>query len=302
MPVAILKKNLSQVGYPGAGDIDDCWIVATLTCVHNLVPLLKLPTVPEFRAAAGKPDVQGRSDGGTRTDIVRGLRNLYPKIPMTSSYVRWHVFKGLMKPGRVASIAVASAYLPSALRYGFNGAHQIAVEQISDGRWVILNPLAKKGTAPQAISESTLMEAALRIGGGYVLYVLFSTSLREYFALNVFVRSDTPGTFVIPAGKVVNGYRWGSGGWSRVKTWSARSTPSSGSFDYVLRRSSGSAVPSVVLHVTGGYFDGLFISSASVDEKIAPPPLAYTKAQLDAAVAAAKTEVKTAVTKAIAAL
>ena len=44
---------ISQRLYPGAGDIDDCWVVATCWAARA-AGVAHLPTVPEFRAAANK--------------------------------------------------------------------------------------------------------------------------------------------------------------------------------------------------------------------------------------------------------
>jgi hypothetical protein len=57
-----------------------------------------------------------------------------------------------------------------------------------------------------------------------------------------------------------------------VKTWEPRPADSSGPFDYRLMRMSGLAVPTSLLHVTGGFFDGLYVSTAEVVEAYDPPP------------------------------
>lgn len=294
--MATLRKNISQVGYPKAGDIDDCWLVATLTCLRNISPWLKLPDAQVFREAAGVPDRSGRSDGGTGADIARGLQELYPGLEWRGTLFPFSYFKGLMKPGFVASVAVHSAYLPSALQYGFRGGHRIAVELLPDGTWIILNPLAKSGTAPQRISQAALRKAAeMWSSPGQIGAIVFDPAVvKEYFKLNVYVRTNTPGRFSVKAGQAVRVWRWGNGGW-RLKTKVTVTANTVGKFDYRLDRTAGLATPAHLFHVTEGPGKDYFVQGADVAESYDVPAPTFTKAQLDAAVAAGKAEVKAAI-------
>lgn len=301
--MATLKKNVSQVGFPGAGDLDECWLVATLTCLKNICPRLALPNARTFRDAAGVPDVQGRDNGGTGYDIGRAFRELYPGLPFAGYTFTWADFKDRMKPGVVASIAVMSSALPGGLQYGFGGGHRVAVELLPDDTWLFLNPLAKNGTRPQKISQADLRLAAAKFAGaGKIGAIVFTPdTVKEYFALNVYTRLNRTGSFVLPAGKSLKLFTWDNGGW-RIKTKvAASSAERSGTFDYTLGRSAGFATPSQVAHVVSGPGTGYFISLAEVIEKFNTVPT-YTKAQLDRAVAEAKADVKAAVNKALSSL
>lgn len=289
-----LRKNISQVGYPKAGDIDDCWAVASLTCLWNIARDLRLPDMRVFREAAGNPDEPNISDGGNVFQIARAFQELYPKMPFQVLYLRaWADFAALMRgTGRVASVAVTSSKLPSGLRYGFNGAHQCAVEWTPDG-WILLNPLAKTGTTPQRVGAATLRTAMQHIGGGNVIAVVLDPpTIKEYFAMNVFTKDGRKGSFRIPPNTTIKGFRWGSGGWEVAKTMAKRTTAVTGKFDFVLRRTAGTAVPSNALHVVGGFFDGLYVPTGSVEETFDPVVTTYTQQQLDATVAEVKATVK----------
>jgi hypothetical protein len=172
--MTLLKSVLSQIGYPGAGDIDDCWCVATIMAMHAVAPNNHLPTVPQFRAAAGVPDVQGRSDGGNVNDIMKACNKLWPTLHGALSSRAWASFASAVKGGKVASLSLLSGNLPSRYRFGFSGTHQVYVEY-TGGAWYIANPLAKTGSALQAISEADLKRAAVTLPGlgGQVLAVLF---------------------------------------------------------------------------------------------------------------------------------
>ena len=91
--------------------------------------------------------------------------------------------------------------------------------------------------------------------------------------MSIYTRKDQPGRFTIPAGKSVRGWKPAGDGWAVAKTWIANSSPSSGPYDYHLARISGTASPSSLLHVPDGFFAGLFISTADVEETATPPPV-----------------------------
>ena len=90
--------------------------------------------------------------------------------------------------------------------------------------------------------------------------------------MSIYTRNNQPGRFTIPAGKSVRGWQAAGDGWTVAKTWIANSSPSSGPYDYHLVRVSGTASPSSLLHVPDGFFAGLFISTADVEETATPPP------------------------------
>lgn len=299
--MATLRKNVSQVGYPGSRDVDECWMVATLTCLKNICRPLVLPGTKLFREAAGVPDVQGRADGGTGFDITNALRELYPGLPWRGTLFPWSYFKSLMKPGFVASIAVDSGELPLRLQYGFKGGHRVAVELLPDGTWILFNPLAKNGTPPEKIGEAALRRATSAFSGqSQVGAIVFDPAeVKEYFKLNVYVRINRTGKFTLPAGKAMRVYYWGNGGW-RVKTKVAAATyPRTGVFDSVLDRTAGLADPSNLVHITSGPGAGYFARFNEIQISYDPAPTTFSKAYVDAAVAKAKEEFKSAVVSSI---
>lgn len=171
-PLAALWPIITQVGYPGAGDIDDCAIVATFWAARAAGYTGSLPTVAEFRAAAGVPDKPGPT-GLLNTQVWRGVQGtvLATLHPIMRAMQPWDVFADALKRGEIASVALDSSKLPSSLRYGFLGAHRVGLAWRN--RWLLANPLGPDQSAPLPIAEDTLKAAILANGGGFVYAVTF---------------------------------------------------------------------------------------------------------------------------------
>jgi hypothetical protein len=156
--MALIKKVLNQTKFPGVGDIDDCWVVATVQAALGANPGAHKPNATEFRKHAGDPDDQHKTDGGSFKEILNGARGTWPKmeiVPLRG--VSFSKFSARVKKGGAASLAVDSGDLPSRMRFGFMDPHQVAVE--FDGGWKLANPLAKQDSAPVPITEAELRKA-----------------------------------------------------------------------------------------------------------------------------------------------
>jgi hypothetical protein len=172
MSTLIVPPVISQVGYPAAGDIDDCWVVATVWAAVAADPHAIRPTVTEFRAHAGRPDRRGPT-GGTLAHVLRGSLAQWPHLAIAGyESSSWDVFEKRLRAGRIASLGVTSAELPANLQFGFRGGHQIGVVYIN-GQWLVANPLARDGAKPIACPVAYLQAAARRHGGGKILAALF---------------------------------------------------------------------------------------------------------------------------------
>ncbi len=164
-----------QRKYPGAGDVDDCWVVATVYAAKMYDRKLHLPTIPEFRKAAGVPDVRGVSNGGTVQNVLDGAHKIWPHVQVNGGVFKdWAAFVVPMQKGlRPASLAVKSSELPPELQYGFKGLHQVAAFLDGD-QWWISNPLQRDGAKPDHIGAATLRKAAYAFGNdGHVHAALF---------------------------------------------------------------------------------------------------------------------------------
>lgn len=193
--MTLLLSVLNQAKYPGAGAIiDDCWAVATIWAYRAATGATILPTITAFRAAAGKPDVPGKVVGGNIADIMRAVGVLWPDEPVTEwAHPDWDGFAALVRAGGIASLAVSSALLPTALRYGFLGAHQVGVVY-EGGQWLVANPLAPQGSAPQAITEPLLSLAARAVDNGWVLAAVFPRGVEMDISSSVLQRWTANGT------------------------------------------------------------------------------------------------------------
>ena len=158
--MSVLPPVISQIGYPGAGDIDDCWVVATVWAEQASRPGSFKPTVPQFRAKANKPDAPGPT-GGNIQNVYAGAVGSWPDLRITL-YISAEVepLLAAVKAGQPASIALDSSDLPARLRFGFLGKHQCGLAW--DGsRYVLMNPLALNGSPLLPITTSEIARAML---------------------------------------------------------------------------------------------------------------------------------------------
>lgn len=141
------------------GDIDDCAAVATIYAMHMYDHGRPLPTIPEFRAAAGAPDKPGPT-GMTISQVLRAANKLWPDITVNGgAFANWDTFNGFMSKGlRPASAQIRSGSLPPALQYGFKGLHQVCVFKVGSD-WFVSNPLQKNGAPPDHIGAASLRQA-----------------------------------------------------------------------------------------------------------------------------------------------
>jgi hypothetical protein len=155
---------LSQRSYPGVGDIDDCWVVATVWAAASSRPTIAYPTTTTFRRFAGVPDLPGPT-GGNIDACNRGADACWPtlsNILVKSS--NFATIQTLINEGRPASVSLNSAYLPARLRYNFYGLHQVGIHRPSRyGAIYCMNPLAPGGTTPRTISWDELQLAMVKL-------------------------------------------------------------------------------------------------------------------------------------------
>lgn len=169
---------LSQKAYPGVGDIDDCWAIATIWAATGSDPCLKKPTIARFRWAAGNPDDPYRADGGNLTQITKAVPIIWPTAiyePVRTQ--AWSTFRAHLVKAHFISLAVNSRLLPSNLRFGFLGNHQVGIwRSPRTGYIYCANPLAPQGSRPIRITEAALKTAAMNLYGadGWVLAACFT--------------------------------------------------------------------------------------------------------------------------------
>lgn len=172
----------NQVAYPGAGDVDDCWAVASLQCVHAVQPQRHLVGIPVFREQAGNPDDPNEPDGGTLAQIVRGVTGCYPVFDGKLRRFRgasWTELVAVLNEKRPVSLAVVAGKLPLRLQYGFAGRHQVALAL--DGTRKFANPLAKAQSRWDELASWDVVKAAalefgrVRAGTPGIWAVVFPT-------------------------------------------------------------------------------------------------------------------------------
>lgn len=161
------SQVFNQKAWPGAGDVDDCWVISSIQAVNAALPWLSLPTVPTFREAAGKPDRPGQPDGGDIGDVVKGITQTFPVLAghlRVLKAVPWAALVAEIDAHRPVTLAVKSMYLPQRLQYNFGGYHQVTVAKQGE-RYLFANPLAPDRSRWDVIvSPIEIQEAVLRYG------------------------------------------------------------------------------------------------------------------------------------------
>ena len=219
--MTLFYPNISQVYYFGVGDVDECSIIAAFWAARQAGFTGKLPTIREFRRAAGVPDRPGPT-GLTTNQLWQGVSRtgLAVGASILSRGTTWATFARKMQAGGAASVALSSADLPVGYRYGFQGAHSVGLTW-DKGQWYIANPLAPEGSGPQAISEADIKRAVLAFGpNGSVQGVMFTVTgsslapvqtasvVKEDFnALKKRLASVTGSSWAVDARNVVSFYQ-----------------------------------------------------------------------------------------------
>lgn len=156
----------NQTRWPAAGDVDDCWVVASIQAANVTLPWAPLVSVKTFREAAGDPD-DGVSDGGTIAEVRDGLTGVYPELRgrlAVFAKSAWSDYAGAILAHRPMVAFVWSAALPPRLRYGFDGAHAITIIANGAGEVLVANPLAAVYSRWDRATLEDLREAVLVYG------------------------------------------------------------------------------------------------------------------------------------------
>ena len=150
----------NQKRWPGAGDTDECWMLSDLMAIHSVAPWLRLPTVPQYRQAAGNPDKDGLTFGSLEHSET-AIKALYPEFAKVILLIKNGSFAELMSrliAGHPLSLSVKSGALPQGLQFGYTGMHRVAV--FFNGAEIrIANPLARAHSRSKPISEGALQAA-----------------------------------------------------------------------------------------------------------------------------------------------
>lgn len=151
----------SQRDWPGIGDVDDCWVLASLQAVHTVAPWLKLPGVKVFRDRAGVLDVPGQLDVGDEHDMKRGLDALYPTLGLEIlDGMPFSEFVGKLRSGRPAAVIIKAGDLPDELQTTYKGIHAVTVAFDDEtGAILMADPLARAHSKPVPIAQPALKNA-----------------------------------------------------------------------------------------------------------------------------------------------
>jgi hypothetical protein len=162
----------NQASWSGVGDVDECWIIATYWALvaSGVMRREDLPTIAEFRDAAGRPDLPGPS-GGNNHNLMLALKTLIPQADTRLFTGGAASFKKALQSGYIASLSLLSKALPKYLQFGFKGGHQVSV-YYQGGKYYVANPLAKEGSALIEVSLAVLLKASGALFGDNKLHAV----------------------------------------------------------------------------------------------------------------------------------
>ena len=154
---------------------------------------------------------------------MRGARGSWPGVRIEKYFGTWVGFRDKVKSGRPASLGVDSGKLPSDMRFGFTGPHQIGVGWDPDrATFIVANPLARNGSKVLDIDAADLRDAAKALFGGSVGAAIFPKRTGGEMAIFEISAPDTgPYPVTVKAGAKV----FAQDGVTQIGTITDTSTP-----------------------------------------------------------------------------
>lgn len=175
MSAVSLPPVENEAHAPLAGDVDNCVDVSARWALRG-VGYEPVPSIPEFRAAAGVPDSAHHIEGMDEKAALRACIALAPATRPTLVRGSMSTIVEALGPGTAAILFVRSSLLP--VRYGFPGLHGIGAALVG-GKLYIANPLAPAGSKPRLISAHDLERAMRGYPGGPVAVVLHQLEVSD---------------------------------------------------------------------------------------------------------------------------
>lgn len=178
----------------------------------------------------------------------------------------WAQVRQRRAEGRMIVLQGDSDQFTSGCSSKFDGNHAIVLHpNDNDSAWLIGDPIC---TNWRWEDELTLRKYAEKFGGGSALFGYTSIVPVDEEAEVAVVITVTPqnGRYTIPAGKSIVAYKVDptTGLVAERKTWPARSTPSSASYDARITTTAFKGNP--FLRAVDGFFAGFWVSAGLVDE------------------------------------
>lgn len=195
--------------------------------------------------------------------------------------------------GRMIVLQGDSDEFTSGCSSRFDGDHCIDIHpnENSLGEWLTGDPICSSWRWED---EATLRKYAENFGNGSVLYgftdVVPVAENEEADVAVVITLVPEKGKFTIPANKAVIGYKVDptTGLVAEQKTWTARSTPSSASYDARIVTTAFRGNP--FLRASDGFFDDFWISAGQVDDVPDVDPVVDCSVQVKTAFAAGQAD------------
>jgi len=199
----------SQQLWRGVGDVDDCAVLADITCAHACAPWSSLPSATAYRSAAGNPDDPSAADGLSQAQSVQAIRALWPKIgaklTVSAGTGTWAAYLAAVKSGRCASSSVFSAAI--ATKDGVAVRHRVSIYW-NGSLLRIVNPLRKAHSIGEEITEATLKKAMDDYPDAGLWYILFPTVEEAFTTHPLYI---APGGFTqaqLDAAVATNEAKW----------------------------------------------------------------------------------------------
>jgi len=150
---------ISQRDFRGAGGgpLDDCWVCSDEMALHACAPWEPIRGIKPYRAAAGVPDTNTGSEGGSLDDGLKAIKTLWPKIGAMVELYRGS-WTGFVAKAKLSQRPVSGSVWSKALGYSTSFRHRVAFYW-NGSTWKMCDPLKPSFSEPQAVSEAFVKKA-----------------------------------------------------------------------------------------------------------------------------------------------
>lgn len=141
----------------GAGPLDDCWVVSDEMALHACAPWEPIRGIKPYRDAAGVPDTNAGSEGGSLEDGFKAIKTLWPKIGALTELYRGS-WTGFLAKAQATQRPVSGSVWSKALGYATEFRHRVAFYW-NGTTWRMLDPLKASFSEPQDVTEAFVKKA-----------------------------------------------------------------------------------------------------------------------------------------------
>lgn len=141
----------------GSGPLDDCWVCSDQMALHACAPWEAIHGIKPYRSAAGVPDTNTGSEGGSLEAGLKAVKALWPKIGAMTELYR-SSWTGFVSKAKASQRPVSGSVWSKALGYNTEFRHRVAFYW-NGSTWRMLDPLKVSFSEAQDVSEAFVRAA-----------------------------------------------------------------------------------------------------------------------------------------------